>query len=66
MTFQVRFVYVAEFRKWDVRVDGAASPLEALQGFNAVLMTASIATPDVNKNRAELQSDGSYKISIGV
>jgi hypothetical protein len=63
--FTVSFVYCEHTRKWDVFVHGATTELEARQGFNAVLITASQATPELAYNRAELQPDGSYKISVG-
>jgi hypothetical protein len=66
MTFQVRFVYDESSRKWDTFVEGASTELEALQGFNAVLLTTRIATPSIETNRADLQPDGSYRISVGI
>jgi len=63
--FSVTFLYDEPTRKWDVFVHGATTELEALQGFNAVVLTACEAIPKVAYNRAESQSDGSYKISVG-
>jgi hypothetical protein len=64
--FEVCFQYDEPSRKWEVVVKGATSSTEALQGFNAVVITASQATPKVACNRAELQADGTYKVSIGI
>lgn len=62
--FVVAFEYDEQAHKWDVMVSGAASELEAKQGFNAVVIMASDATPRVDCNRAEKQADGRYKISV--
>ena len=64
--FEVRFCYCETSRKWEVFVFGATSGLEAQQGFNAVVVTASEATPRVECTKAEIQPDGSYKISVGL
>lgn len=66
MKFKVIFVYDNEEAKWDVFIEGATSALEALQGFNAVLITAHDAIPRVECNKATLEPDGTYKISVGV
>ncbi len=63
--FVVAFEYDEQAHKWEVMVSGAASELEAKQGFKAVIITASEATPKVDCNRAEMQADGRYKISVG-
>lgn len=63
--FEVAFIYDEPAQKWEVIVRGAASPLEALQGFNAVLITARQAIPRVESNRADVQPDGTYKVSVG-
>ncbi len=63
--FEITFQYDRELGKWEVIAKGADSALDALQGFNAVLMTAREAIPDVQYNKAILQADGSYKISVG-
>ncbi len=49
---------------WEVYASGASSELEARQGFNAVLLTAREATPELEYNRAELQPDGRFKIIV--
>lgn len=64
--FEIRFIYDEKARLWDVKAIGAATPLEALQGFTAVLLTCRQAIPDPKANRAELQPDGTYSISNGV
>jgi hypothetical protein len=64
--FEVKFQYDETTQLWEVMVSGATSATEALQGFNAVLMTASQATPRLDCNRAELQPNGEYKIHIGI
>jgi hypothetical protein len=64
--FTVSFVYCETTRKWDVFIYGAASELEARQGFNAVVLTANQAIPNINCNQASLQPDGSYKINVGI
>ncbi len=38
--FEITFQYDRELGKWEVIAKGADSALDALQGFNAVLMTA--------------------------
>lgn len=63
--FTVSFVYDEPSRLWEVFVSGASSPLEALQGFNAVLLTRDDAIPRVDCNKATLLPDGRYEISIG-
>lgn len=64
--FTVAFEYDEPSQKWEVFVHGATTPLEALQGFNAVVITMRDATPRVECNRAEKQANGSYKISVGL
>lgn len=64
--FKIEFRYDETFQKWDVFAIGAASEVEAKQGFNAVVLTARDATPSLEMNRADLQPDGSYKISVGM
>ncbi len=64
--FTVTFEYDERLRKWEVYVSGAQSELDALQGFNAVVLTARGAVPKVDHNKVELQSDGRYKVSVGV
>jgi hypothetical protein len=63
--FEVCFQYDESVKLWEVFVKGAADQLEALQGFNAVILTTRQAVPSVNCNRAEKQEDGSFKISVG-
>ncbi len=62
--FSVTFQYDETERKWDAYVTGAANAKEACEGFNAVLLTASQATPGCNI--ATLQADGRYLISVGL
>ncbi len=64
--FSVVFEYDPRSMNWDVFVIGAMSELDALQGFNAVILTARGAVPKVDHNKVELQSDGRYKVSVGV
>lgn len=64
--FEICFQYDEVLGKWEVIAKGATTPLEAVQGFNAVLLTASEATPSIETNKAELLTDGSYKIHVGV
>ncbi len=61
----VTFEYDETLGKWEVMVSGAKTELEALQGFNAVIYTCRDATPDIRFNKAILQSDKRYKISVG-
>lgn len=64
--FAITFEYCEKTRKWDAYASGASTPLEALQGFNAVLLTMRMATPLVSHNKAILQADGRYLISVGI
>jgi hypothetical protein len=63
--FKVTFQYCETSGLWDVFVTGAINDVEARQGFNAVILTALLAIPKVEANKAELQPDGSYKIIVG-
>jgi len=73
--FTVTFEYDAAARKWDVIVRGAESERDAVQGFNAVLLTAQQATPSLECNRATLVeteanadpdiATHTYRISVG-
>ena len=63
---EVTFRYDEASRLWDIFVTGVTSTLEARQAFNAVVITAGEATPHVDANRAEQQTDGVYKISVGL
>lgn len=66
-TTKVTFIYDEPTKKWEVIVSGVTTPLEALQAFNAVLLTCRQATVGLYCNKAELVNNeqGSYKISIG-
>lgn len=64
--FEVCFQYDEPARRWEVIVKGATSALEALQGFNAAIITAQDATPSIDCNKAEQLADGTYKISVGI
>lgn len=64
--FEVCFRYDEQMGLWDVFVKGATSELEALQGFNAAIITARNATPVVAANKATMLDNGEYKISVGV
>ena len=64
--FQVIFQYDESTKLWDVFVRGATSPLEAVQGFNAVVITARDATPSIETNRATMNRCGDYEIGIGL
>jgi len=66
MPTKVTFEYDESLKLWEVYVSGVDSSLEALQAFNAVLLTAEEATPRCDCNRAEMEGDGRYKISVGV
>ncbi len=46
-SFRVIFTYHEPTRKWEATVEGAESPLDALQGFNAVVLTAQMLDPDL-------------------
>lgn len=62
---KVTFIYDESTHKWDVIVSGVESPLEALQAFNAVLLTSRQAIPSIDCNKATQLTADSYKISIG-
>ena len=65
--FEIAFQYDEPTTKWEVIARGASSGTEALQGFNAVVMTAMEATPKVACNKAEPTGNpNEYKISVGV
>lgn len=64
--FQVIFTYDEPSRLWETSVRGAENEREAIQGFEAVLLTSRQATPNIGYNRATRKSDGSYTISVGV
>ncbi len=67
--FKVIFEYDEASRKWEVFVEGATTALEAVQGFNAVVITAHEATPTVAANKAMHEITplmNRYKIIIGV
>lgn len=64
--FSVIFEYCEITNKWEVIVKGASSSLEALQGFNAVILTCRETIPSLECNKAALVEDGIYKISIGI
>jgi small nuclear ribonucleoprotein (snRNP)-like protein len=64
--FTVTFTYDARARKWEVVVRGAESVQGALEGFNAMLLTARQATPSLAMNRATRTSPGVYVISVGI
>ncbi len=66
MTTSITFVYDEAARKWDVFARGVTDDVEARQAFYAVLITCMQATPRIDYNKAELQEDSSYKISVGV
>lgn len=66
MLTKVIFEYDEPASKWEVFVEGVVDDIEARQAFNAVIITASRATPRVDANRAAVQPDGRYKISVGV
>ena len=63
--FTVAFEYDESCAGWEVMVSNAANAVEAVQGFNAVVITTRDATPGMH-NRAEVQPDGRYKIFVGV
>ncbi len=56
LMFKITFEYCEQSRKWEVFADGATSALEALQGFNAVLITMADVTPKVDSNRGRANS----------
>jgi hypothetical protein len=64
--FTVTFTYDPRSRKWEVVVRGAECVRDALEGFNAVLLTCRQATPTVLANRAIRTSPGVYVISVGI
>lgn len=64
--FEICFQYDEPTQKWEVIAKGATSATEALQGFNAVIITSHDVTPKVACNRAELIAENTYKISIGL
>lgn len=67
MKVKVIFEYDEMLRKWEVLVQGATSELDALQAFNAVVITANMATPKVDHNKAVLTTNSNeYKISVGL
>lgn len=53
---KVSFIYDEVEHKWEVEVSGATSELEALQAFNAVVITAMDAIPRVDCNKATKKS----------
>lgn len=63
--FKVVFEYDTKSCEWEVKVFGAKDSEDALEGFNAVILTSRLAIPDTKCNKADLQKDGSYYISIG-
>ena len=66
MKTQVIFEYEEDVRKWEVYVTNVENELEARQAFNAVILTARIATPELESNKATLVSENKYKNMIEV
>lgn len=68
MKTTVSFTYDESSRKWEVEVSGVTDDIEAKQAFNAVILTCSDATPQLNANRATKVEGqpNTYKISIGL
>lgn len=63
--FTISCEYDPDCGKWEVLVSNAADATEAVQGFNAVVITLRDAEPGMH-HRAELQPDGRYKINVGI
>lgn len=71
MQTKVTFFYNESSRKWEVIVTGVLDSLEALQAFNAVILTSQKAIPQINANKAEFIGvdefhNKVYKIFVGV
>jgi hypothetical protein len=66
MNEKVIFVYDPNAQKWDVVIEGVTDPVEAVQMFNAILITCSMAEPSLVNHKAEKQEDGSFKIIVGI
>jgi len=68
----VSFIYDEKLRAFDVFVTGCISSSEALECFNAVILTSRQATPKLNYNKAEHipaldeLGDLTFKISVGI
>lgn len=71
MQTKVTFIYDELTQKWEVIVSGVSGGLEALQAFNAVILTTRQATPNIENNEVELIGENEncehvYKISVGI
>lgn len=64
--FEVCFQYDKQISNWEVIVKGAASEVEAVQGFNAVILTMRQVTPTIEANEATHLHTDQYKISVGI
>lgn len=63
--FQIVFEYHTEEGKWEIYAVNAESELEAVQGFNAVLITMRMTIP-TDEHRAEPLGEKKYKINVAI
>jgi len=71
MKTKVEFEYDEDSKKWEVYVYGVADSIEAIQAFNAVLITCHYAKPHM-QHKTEKQEGNwekglpGYKLIIGI
>lgn len=65
MATKVLFVYDEQCGLWETYVSGVKDSIEARQAFNAVALTAQMAIPRVDANRADEVEPGIWHISVG-
>ena len=62
----ITFVYDDTVGKWEVFAMNVSGEIEAVQAFNAVVLTCRQATPTLEANKAEHIVGEQYKISVGI